>query len=248
MKFYLYIFLSLFYLINTVSAGTIDPSVSDSKYVDYGSKFDYVGELCGIYNNNTIFCGSAVVIKENVVLTAAHVIKDYESCHIKIKAKNYEINKVIPHEDFAKKIYGLGDIAICFVKDSIILDFYPDLYIDEDELDKVCSIAGCGLTGTFITGSHKSDSKKRAGSNVIDNIYGDLLICSVTREDKRKTSLEILIASGDSGGGLFIGGKLAGINSCILSNKNDKSVSSYDKESGHTRISKYRKWILDNIK
>lgn len=248
MKFYLCIFLSLFCVANIANAGTIDPSVVDSKYVEYGSKFDYIGELCGIYTNNTIFCGSAVVIKENTVLTAAHVVKDYKSCHVKIKDKTYEINKVIPHEDFDKKIYGLGDIAICFVKDPIKLDFYPDLYSDEDELDKVCSIAGCGLTGTFLTGSNKSDSKKRAGSNVIDNIYGDLLICSVTKEDKRKTSLEILIASGDSGGGLFIGDKLAGINSCILANRNDKSISSYDKESGHTRISKYREWILREIR
>lgn len=248
MKFYLYLFLALFYTTTIISAGTIEPSVSDTKYIEYGSQFHYVGSLCGMYTDNTLFCGSAVVIKENIVITAAHVVKDYKSCHIKIKEKIYEINKIIPHEDFAKKIRGQGDIAICFVKEPIKLDFYPELYSEEDELDKVCSIAGCGLTGTFITGAQKSDSKKRAGSNIIDNIYGDLLICSVTREDKRKTSLEILIASGDSGGGLFIGDKLAGINSCVLADKKDKSVSSYNKESGHTRISKYREWILREIR
>lgn len=247
MKFYLCIFLSLSYAINIVSAGTIDPSVPDSKYVDYGSKFDCVGQLCGVYNNGTFFCGSAVVIKENIVLTAAHVVKDYKACHIKIKDKNYDVVKVISYSDFTNKLGDGGDIAICFVKEPIKLDFYPELYSESNELDKVCSIAGCGLTGTFITGAKKSDSKKRAGSNVIDNIYDDLLICSVSKNDKRKTALEFLIGSGDSGGGLFIGNKLAGINSCVLAD-DKKPDSGYSDESGHTRISKYRKWILDNTK
>jgi hypothetical protein len=248
MKFYLYIFLFLFYAINIANAGTIDPSVKDSKYIEYGSKFDYVGQLCGIYDNGIFFCASAVVIKENIVLTAAHVVKNQKTCYIKIKDKNYDIVKVVSHKDFTTKMADGGDIAVCFVKEPIKLDFYPELYSDSDELNKECSIAGHGLTGTFITGAHKSDSKKRAGSNVIDNIYNDhLLVCSVSRSDKRKTGLEFLIGSGDSGGGLFIGNKLAGINSCVLAD-DKKPDSSYSDESGHTRISKYREWIIDNSK
>jgi hypothetical protein len=247
MKFYLYILLLIFCAINIVNAGTIDPSVPDTKYVDYGSKFDCIGQLCGIYDNGTFFCGSAVVIQEHIVLTAAHVVKNYKACHVKIKDQTYDIVKVIPHPDFTNKLGDGGDIAICFVKQAIKLDFYPELYSESDELDKVCSIAGYGLTGTFITGAKKSDSKKRAGSNVIDNIYNDLLVCSISQNDKRKTALEFLIGSGDSGGGLFIGNKLAGINSCVLAD-DKKPDSGYSDESGHTRISKYRKWILNETR
>jgi hypothetical protein len=247
MKFYLYILLSLFCTINIVSAGTTDPSISDTKYVEYGSKFDCIGELCGIYNNGTLFCGSAVVIKENVVLTAAHLVKDYKVCHIKIKDKTYDIVRIIIHKNFTHKLDDGADIAICFVKEPIKLESYPELYSDTDELDKICSIVGCGLTGTFITGAKKSDTKKRAGFNIIDNIYDDLLICSVSENDKNKTKLEFLIASGDSGGGLFIGNKLAGIHSCVLAADN-KADSGYSDESGHTRISKYREWILNETR
>jgi hypothetical protein len=62
-----------------------------------------------------------------------------------------------------------------------------------------------------------------------------------------KTSLEFLIASGDSGGGLFIDGKLAGINSCIMA-VNGSPKSDYRTESGHTRISINLDWILENTK
>jgi secreted trypsin-like serine protease len=66
------------------------------------------------------------------------------------------------------------------------------------------------------------------------------LICSIS--GGKKTELEFLIASGDSGGGLFLDGKLAGINS-FVSAEDGKTNSSYGDESGHTRISLYREWI-----
>lgn len=245
-KLYLCIFLLTFYLLVNIIAGTTDPSVSDTKYIEYGSKFNYVVELSCVSDTNKIYHGSAVVIKENIALTAAHIVKDCKLHKLKIKDKIYEINKVIVNENFSSNPHK-GDIAICFIESPIKLDFYPELYTDSDELDKACSIAGYGLTGTFITGAEKFDSKIRAGSNIIDNIYGDLLVCSVSKEDERKTSLEFLTSVGDSGGGLFIGNKLAGINSCVFSRKDDKSNSSFNKESGHTRISKYREWILKEI-
>jgi secreted trypsin-like serine protease len=59
--------------------------------------------------------------------------------------------------------------------------------------------------------------------------------------------LEFLIASGDSGGGLFIDNKLAGIHSCVMTvGKNPQSK--YGEESGHTRISNFIEWIEDNRK
>jgi len=124
------------------------------------------------------------------------------------------------------------------------LDFYPDLYETEDEVGKLCSISGYGFYGTFDTGAISSDENGRAGTNMIDYIDNDLLICSPSRPD-RTTELEFIIATGDSGGGLFIEGRLAGINSCVLARDN-KPNSSYTDESGHTRISKYKEWIRDN--
>ena len=58
------------------------------------------------------------------------------------------------------------------------------------------------------------------------------------------TELEFLISHGDSGGGLFIDGQLAGINSSVLS-KDGKTDSNYGDESCHTRISRYKDWLDD---
>lgn len=239
----------LFFTIITQSllclSGTIDPNVSDNKYIEYGSKFNYILKLDGYNNDNELMSASCVAINNEWVLTAAHVVKPMEICYIVYNDNNINIDKIIIHKDFCVERFGIADIAMCHLTQNINLDFYPDLYSDIDELNKICSISGFGATGTFDTGSKLIDGKRRSGSNIIDEIQEDLLVCSPSK-DHKKTSLEFLIAHGDSGGGLFIGNKLAGINSCVMT-IDKKPNSSYGDESGHTRISKYIPWIKENI-
>lgn len=243
MKFLIFLLICSFSFIS--SAGTIDPSVSDSKYIDYAKDFKCIYQICGCYNDGTKFCASAIVIDSHWILTAAHVVKDYKACFIHKGDKAYIIKEIIIHEDYNGDTFGASDLALGYISSDIGLDFYPELYEDDDEEGKICSISGYGLTGTFSTGANLSDNKQRAGSNHIDRTEADLLICSPsTRSSTKRTSLEFLIASGDSGGGLFIDGKLAGINSCVFS-VDRKPDSTYGDESGHTRISKYAKWIKE---
>lgn len=246
---YLLCFLVLFICLPSYS-GTINPSVPDSKYVQYGESFNFIVRIGGIDDKNQKFLASAVVVNENFILTAAHVVYNCKSCYIISDNKDIiHINEVICHKDFNKDKFGIGDIAIGKLSKKLELKFYPPLYSKNDELNKVCSIAGYGLTGNFNTGVSRGDGLRRAGSNVVENIFNDLLICSPSRNAKDKlTELEFLICSGDSGGGLFIGDSLAGINSCVLSDPGDSPNSSYGDESGHTRISKYIDWINLNMK
>lgn len=228
-------------------AGTIDPSTPDSDYIKYGEKFHCVVKICGEYDNNTMYCASAVAIDDNHILTAAHVVNNSKSCYVTIKDKEFIISTIVVHKDFETQSTAT-DIAIGYCKENFKLDFYPSLYEKNDEVGKVCSISGYGLTGTFNSGSIRSDGKKRAGSNKIDMIYSDMLICTPSyRNSKDFTSLEFFIGSGDSGGGLFIDGKLAGINSCIMATKRAPK-SKYGEESGHTRISKFLRWIDESKK
>jgi hypothetical protein len=228
-------------------SGTIDPNTPDQKYVEYGEKFEYVHGLCGTYKDNSLFCASAVAIAPNWILTAAHVVENYRTCLVKREDVAYLISDVFVHPDFVSDKFGHGDIALCHVSQDLGLKFYPELYEDNDECGKLCSISGWGLTGNFHTGVKVYDGKRRAGSNYIDKIDRDLLICTPSVKHQ-KTSLEFLICSGDSGGGLFIGNKLAGINSCVLSGNDRKPNSNYGDEAGHTRISLYVNWIKDTIK
>jgi hypothetical protein len=205
--------------------------------------------LCGEYNNGDFFCASAVAIDDFNILTAAHVVDNVKTCIFTLNIYDiYCIENIIIHKDFKTDKFGTSDIAIGHSKTAFKLKFYPPLYITDDESSKLCCIAGYGFHGTFLSGANKHDGIKRAGSNMIDSIEKNLLICSPSRRDSPTfTSLEFMIASGDSGGGLFIDGKLAGINSCVMA-ENKQPESKYGEESGHTRISDFLDWIQDNKK
>ena len=45
---------------------------------------------------------------------------------------------------------------------------------------------------------------------------------------------------------MFIDGKLAGINCCVLAS-DKKPDADYGDDSGFLRISQYKEWILENI-
>lgn len=239
-------------LIFSVShAGTTDPSVPDDKYRKYGDQHECVVKIKGKCwckkqdEKEHEFSASAVVIHPHWVLTAAHVVDNTKDVSINVRGKDLPMKKVVVKKEFEENNLGFNDIAICYCEEDIGLDFYPDLYEGRDEVGKVVGICGYGMHGTFSTGAVKSDGSKRAGANIIDGVERNCLICS--NVGGKKTNMDFLIASGDSGGGLFIDGKLAGINSFVMAT-DGKSNSDYGDECAHTRISEYIEWIKEQMK
>jgi hypothetical protein len=244
MKIFLLIFIVL---LNTTATfgGTRDPNTPDSKYLEYGKKHKCVIKITTITKEDKKAYGSAVAIDPYWVLTAAHLVKDSINAKIILDNKEIAIDEIFIPDEYDEKKIGLSDIALCKLNEGLDLNFYPELYEKEDEVGKVCSISGFGVTGTFSSKERIDDGIRRAGSNQIDNIEKHLLIC--TPGIKNKTELEFSISHGDSGGGLFIDRKLAGINSCVMAaDKNPNS--SYGDECGHTRVSIHRNWIINIIK
>jgi len=243
---YLFMFMML---LSTAYAGTIDPSVSDNKYVEYGKQYECVLPIMGILDDdlNSNFRGSCVIIDRYHILTAAHVVQNSITQHVLYDNKAYPCLIVAIHAKFDMEKKSSYDIAIARLQRAIDLDFYPDLYENKNETGKVCGIAGYGFHGNFKTGYLVSnyDNKKRAGSNIIDGIEGDVLTYSITQ--KNKTTLEFLISPGDSGGGLFIDQKLAGIHSFIYSMKG-KADGKYGNVGCSTRVSEYIDWIKQTKK
>lgn len=238
------IFFFTVFLLNAPNlfGGTIRHDVDDKKYLEYGEKHECVVRLCCTTSDKITACGSGVIVKPRCVLTAAHVVKDCEDVHVFFRGKRIKMKKVVVKKEF-KGLFQDNDIAVCISEEDINLDFYPELYNEKDELGKVCSISGFGGTGTGHSGATIFDGKKRGGSNVVDNTSEDMIYCTM---NKAGSSLEYCIAHGDSGGGLFINNKLAGINSVVLA-ADKKPDSNYGDESGHTRISKYKEWIEKTI-
>lgn len=231
----------LIYSIN-IFAGTIDPNTEDEKYINYAKNFHYIGLLVGEKKDNTKYSGSVVAYKPNLVITAAHLFHESKQSIVIFNEKALPITKIIQYKDYDYNKFGKHDIAICKVSGDIGLDWYPDLYAKDDETGNICSLSGFGATGTFLGGVKESGGQKRAGSNLIDDTDSYLIFCSPSILYNR-TELEFLIAPGDSGGGLFIGNKLAGIHSGVIEDKINKGKSKYGAVSAHTRISVYKNWI-----
>jgi hypothetical protein len=237
----------------SLKAGTIDPQTPDEKYVAFGGKFpNVVGLLSDIKCDNPD-CdvkvhsqyGSAVVIRPHWILTAAHVVRDASQHRAVLADKTeYALPHVVWHKDFDDKSFGKNDIALCYSPKKITMAFYPELYAKDNELGKPITIAGWGFTGTFHTGAKQHDGRRRAGQNVISGVQPSVLVCAPRRLGK--FPLEFMIASGDSGGGMFIGNELAGINSFLMAT-DGKPDGSYSDESAFTRVSQYVQWIEEQI-
>lgn len=237
----------------TALAGTIDPDTPDEKYVEFGKKFPYVTQLRGLHHDSKdpkaeakLQYGSAVVIRAHWILTAAHMTTDATEITVLKDGVEYPLDAVLVHKKYTDDNANVGyhDIALGYSAKPFKLDFYPALYTEDDELGKAVTIAGYGLHGTFLTGGIHSDHVRRAGHNKIEGLERAVLTC---RPDKvQKFPLEFLIAPGDSGGGLFIGNKLAGINSFLMA-VDKKPDGTYTDEAGYTRISLYADWVKSQI-
>jgi len=225
-------------------AGTRNSSVSDSKHLEYGKKHQCVLPIAGIYGDklNTQFKGSCVLIDEYYILTAAHIVTGSITQHVLFEGKAYPCSIVAIHSKYDPKNMGAHDIAIARLQRPIKIDFYPKLYRKKDEVGKICSLSGYGFIGTFNSGysTKKYDNERRAGSNFIDGIHKNTLEYSVHKGTR--TSLEFLISPGDSGGGLFIDKKLAGIHSCVYAT-DGKANSDHGDVGCSTRVSDYIEWI-----
>lgn len=236
----------LLYSITSYSI-TIDPDRSDDEYLNYGAQHECVLSIVGNYKDelHTPYRGSCVLIEDYYFLTAAHILDGSDKPMILCDKNIHLCSSFIIHDKFLRGNTGFYDIAIGKLETPIKLNFYPSLYDETNEVGKISSQAGFGSPGNFITGFDKNipANKKRAGSNIINRIEKHLLIC--TNNDRPKTALECLITPGDSGGGLFIDKKLAGIHSCVFAS-DGLTDSNYGDESGHTRISYYIDWINTN--
>lgn len=243
MKILYYVAFICLYL-GSSQAGTMDPKVPDSKYIEYGQKHECVLRIAGMYDDkmNTNFKGSCVLIDKDHILTAAHIVYGSMTQYVIFENKVYPCSLVAIHAKYNPKVMYQHDIAIAKLQRPIDIDFYPELYKDKDEVDKICSLAGFGFPGKFSSGYkvEKYDNKKRAGSNIIDGVDKNTLTFSVHKEPQ--TSLEFLITPGDSGGGLFINKKLAGIHSCVYAT-DGKTDGDYGDVGCSTRISDYVEWV-----
>jgi hypothetical protein len=236
----------LFVVSSVAAAGTIEDSISDARYRNYGETFSpYVRPIIGLARDGKAPRGTCVIIAPHWALTAAHVTDQLVACSISGTGGTHLVTKFVPYPDYEGE-YGWHDIALVYTPEPFALGKYPPLSDGTEKLGTVAAAVGYGVTGSLSSGVRVTeDSGIRAGTMTLTAHERSVLVCEIRRTG---TPLPYCIAPGDSGGGLFAvaadgSTRLVGINSCVTRYGGGKVRHVDGEESCHTRVSLYVDWI-----
>ena len=258
------------------SAGLIRHDTPDTLYTGFANDpmFSSVGLILAENSSSPYSC-SGTVINKNWVLTAGHCVNQANAVSFVLPDASgwrfYESSSWVAHQNFTDdNLFGGWDIGLMHFETDF--DVTPaQLYSGSNEWLQLSASAGFGYSGSGETGVEFIDYQRRAGTNIVDDLWssegnGQQILWSDfdhptdasynaidfqgVEFDDVATALELMIAPGDSGGGMFIqeGGQLflAGVHS-FISDFNGDGNFAYGDLSGSTRVSSFVDWINGTI-
>lgn len=255
----------------TATAGTIRHDRADSNYTSLAASYPAVGRLTW----SGYIC-SATLIREDWVLTAGHCL---DQTGLSASDWTFDLSdsgggthigaERYLHPDWVSSGGDLtvgADIALLQLSTAeTVVNPATINYSNTTEVGRVATHVGYGRTGTGLTGMNAPSGTKRAGNNVVD-LDGNSVVGfndKVLFEDFDSGSsgdnwsgsmtpqnLEYLIASGDSGGPMFIdfgsGEVVAGVHS-FISSVDGNTDADYGDIAGSIRVSSYSTWISSTM-
>jgi secreted trypsin-like serine protease len=234
-----------------------DPLVTAQMYRDEAALYPMVGKVTG-----SGFNGSGVLIAERWVLTAGHVSYGKTSGTFQLGGTSYTIQSSVTHPSYslASNSFDLGLLYLSAPVTAV--DAARTVLLESSILGREATWVGNGFTGTGLTGQYPS-FELRGFTNFIDVMgpeYGQAETSFVADFDRPDgstnapssapvvTRLEGNLATGDSGGGVFITAAdgqryLVGINS-YTGRFGPGAASSYGSISGATNLDLFHSWIF----
>ena len=224
--------------------------VEESEYVKLAEK--YAGSVV----NLNVGCGT--FIKDNVIITAAHVADYMEKENpLTIDGVKYPIKEIIIHPEFEMQTSIENDIAILILKNRVPNVEIAELYYGDDELGKTIIFAGTGWAGTGEKGMTEGhiikDNIMRAAQNKVDGITENGFIRFTFDEPGSEDALPLegISGPGDSGGPAlwFVDNQpyLMGVSSYQYGRALQRPQGVYGVYEYYTRISEYTDWINQEI-
>ncbi len=177
--------------------------------------FAGVGAVRVTVPNGNSFLGSGTVVGGQYLLTAAHVVDRAAQLSFQIDGKTYDAQRWTIHPRWNGSNFNSGfDLAVVRLTEPVSGAPAVQLQHRPREMGKIVTIVGYGQGGTGDTGASTASGAKLAGQNRIELFTGGrdrLMQSTFHAPGDGALPLEFLPAPGDSGGGVFIGTKLAGI-------------------------------------
>lgn len=249
----------------TAVAGTIRDDRSDWQYRNFANGYSSVGRL-DIRGPASSWGCSGTLIASNWLLTAAHCLEDQAAGYQNLTSggftlggNSYSINLAVKYGGWVSNNRNLAagvDLGLFRLSSPVRNVNAATLNNSTNEDLQVGTYVGFGATGNGLTGYQSGTfGTKRAGENIVGlgsrlGFSNQVLVSDF--DDPRSANwwdplsqarnLEYQLAPGDSGGGMFINGLLAGVNS-FISSRDGRNDSSYRDYSATTRVSSYSNWI-----
>lgn len=225
-----------------VDAVVIRHDKSDVDAVRLGEEFAAVGRV--------IPDGGCTLITPSWAVTAAHVGRSMKAgTKVDFAGKEYTVKRVIVHPDGTGPPGRPPEVDLALVEFTTAVEGVEpvSIYTKNDELGKTLYIVGYGDFGNPKAALKRTDGKRRAVTNVVDDA-GPRRVFMGFDEPPKGTEFEGVGGPGDSGGPALLRENkklyLVGVSSGSMNGK----PGQYGVIDVYTRVGSYTDWIKENMK